>query len=183
MENFFGRRLAMMFAVAVAAVFVGIPAGVSGDSAANQNPQTSQGAGGTRAFSARGEPGPAAAVEDPIQRPFGHPPNEKPPDRRRPEPTQGKIWRYFEANHGQTDPRVRFLSRGSKHVWFFGDNNVTVSRLDGAHSTQHITLAPTYTSPSSDRRATAQATSIWRAKRDLPRCPRPLFLATSAGCE
>ena len=40
--------------------------------------------------------------------------------------------RYFEANQGQTDPSVQFLSRGGKYVWFFGNDGATVSLESGA---------------------------------------------------
>ena len=39
--------------------------------------------------------------------------------------------RYFEANRGQTDSQVQFLSRGGRHNWFFSTDEVVVAIVDG----------------------------------------------------
>ena len=39
--------------------------------------------------------------------------------------------RYFEANRGQTDSRVQFLSRGGRYAWFFSTDEVVVAIADG----------------------------------------------------
>jgi len=46
---------------------------------------------------------------------------------RRPTPNYGKIPLSFEANEGQTDPRVQFLSRGSGYSLFLAPGEVVLS--------------------------------------------------------
>ena len=39
----------------------------------------------------------------------------------------GKLSLSFEANHGQTDPQVKFLSRGNGHALFLTSSEVVLS--------------------------------------------------------
>ena len=94
---------------------------------------------------ARGGPGRAAmpatlpsfgvpmlpGLEDRILRPLAIVPEEITARRIRVRSYNGKPPSYFEANRGQTDSRVQFLSRGARHAWFFSTDQVVLAIVDG----------------------------------------------------
>ena len=71
------------------------------------------------------------ALEDRLLRPVVETPKEVTLRRSRLRSYNNKPPRYFEANRGQTDSRVQFLSRGGRYAWFFSTDEVVVAIADG----------------------------------------------------
>jgi len=71
------------------------------------------------------------AVRDPPLRSLAAMPEQATAEQMRLKSYDGKSPRYFEANRGQTDSQVRFLSRGDQDIWFFSTDQVVLSTVDG----------------------------------------------------
>ncbi len=71
------------------------------------------------------------SLEDRLLRPLAMAPKQVRLGQIRLRSYNGKLPRYFEANRGQTDSRVQFLSRGGRHAWFFSADEVVVAIVDG----------------------------------------------------
>ncbi len=58
-----------------------------------------------------------------------------------PSPTRAVLPLHFEANQGQTDPRVQFIARAGEHVVYLGRGEAFITLDESSHATRTVRLS------------------------------------------